>query len=145
MAVLASACPHRQTILLCTHHMFFWRVCQIYIMTKSFTWRSAGCSAEDVDQIATTLQRKGAMAHTTVVAAPPGSSPAQRFVALCTALSFAERVRSVGDHALVVLDDVDCMVNCPALFVPAIGWWAMAFTSRTGQHHHHGVVMDAPF
>ena len=51
------------------------------------------------------------MAHTTVIAPPPGSSLVQRFVAICTAIAFAERVRSMGDHALVVLDDITCMVR----------------------------------
>lgn len=66
------------------------------------------------------------MAHTTVIAALPGSSAAQRFVAICTAISFGERVRSLGDHALVVLDDLTCMVRLacrpsppPAALVPA--------------------------
>ena len=68
-------------------------------------------------ELAETLRRKGAMAHTTVVTALPGSSPAQRFVAICTALAFAERVRSLGDHALVVLDDLTCMV-CPRYSTP---------------------------
>lgn len=52
------------------------------------------------------------MAHTTVVYAPHSTPPAQRFVAMCTAVALAERARSKGDHALVVLDDLTCMVRC---------------------------------
>lgn len=73
------------------------------------------CRAEQVAELSDTLRRKGAMAHTTVVYAPQSSPPAQRFVALCTAVALAERARSKGDHALVVLDDLTCMVRCHAL------------------------------
>ncbi|KAK9792239.1 hypothetical protein WJX73_003401 [Symbiochloris irregularis] len=68
-------------------------------------------TAEQVSELSDTLQRKGAMAHTTVIFAPPSSPPAQRFVVMCTAVALAERARSKGDHALVVLDDLTGMVD----------------------------------
>ena len=73
---------------------------------------AVGRSGEQLGEVAALLRRKGAMAHTTVIAPPPDSAAAQRFLAICTALAIAERVRSAGDHALVVLDDLTCMVRC---------------------------------
>ena len=40
-----------------------------------------------------------------------GTPLGQRYAALCTACSIAERVRDAGGHALVVLDDISCMVR----------------------------------
>ncbi len=40
-----------------------------------------------------------------------GTPLGQRYAALCTACSIAERVRDNGGHALVVLDDISCMVR----------------------------------
>jgi F0F1-type ATP synthase alpha subunit len=45
------------------------------------------------------------------VAASAGTPLGHRYAALCTACSIAERVRDDGGHALVVLDDISCMVR----------------------------------
>ena len=50
------------------------------------------------------------MAHTTVVAATAGAPLGERFAALSAAVTLGERVRNAGGHALVVLDDISCMV-----------------------------------
>ena len=57
-----------------------------------------------------TLRQGGAMGHTTVVAAPAGATLGERFAALSTAAALGERIRDAGGHALVVLDDISCMV-----------------------------------
>jgi len=51
--------------------------------------------------------------HYKAFPAPRAGTPlGQRYAALCTACSIAERVRDSGGHALVVLDDISCMVRC---------------------------------
>ena len=56
------------------------------------------------------LRHGGAMGHTTVVAAPAGAPLGERFAALSAAAALGERIRDAGGHALVVLDDISCMV-----------------------------------
>ncbi len=50
------------------------------------------------------------MSHTAVVAASAGAPLGERFSALSAALALGERTRDAGGHALVVLDDISCMV-----------------------------------
>ena len=50
------------------------------------------------------------MAHTTVVAATAVAPLGERVAALSAAVTLGERVRDAGGHALVVLDDISCMV-----------------------------------
>ena len=61
----------------------------------------------------TLLRRKDAMAFTTVVAAPEGASLGERYATIATAAALGERVRDQGGHALVVIDDLACMVGSP--------------------------------
>ena len=57
------------------------------------------------------LKQAGAMQHTTVVAAPEGCGLGERYAALCSALSIAERARDQGGHSFVILDDISIMVQ----------------------------------
>ena len=57
------------------------------------------------------LRRKDAMAFTTVVAAPENASLGERYATIATAAALGERVRDQGGHALVVIDDLACMVS----------------------------------
>ena len=57
------------------------------------------------------LKRKDALAYTTVVAAPEGASLGERYAAISTAVAVGERVRDRGGHALVIIDDLACMVS----------------------------------
>ena len=57
------------------------------------------------------LRRKDAMGYTTVVAAPEGASLGERYAAVASAVAIGERVRDQGGHALVVIDDLACMVR----------------------------------
>lgn len=51
------------------------------------------------------------MGYTTVVAAPEGASLGERYATIATAAALGERVRDQGGHALVVIDDLACMVR----------------------------------
>lgn len=77
-------------------------------------------SQEEVNSIVADLGNAGAMRHTTVVSAPAGCGLGERYAALCSALSIAEKVRDQGGHSFVVLDDISCMVRprlqCAAVF-----------------------------
>ena len=68
-------------------------------------------SQQEVDSLVADLQQAGAMQHTTVVAAPKGCGLGERYAALCSALSIAERVRDQGGHSFVILDDISIMVQ----------------------------------
>ena len=68
------------------------------------------CSSEEVSQTFTLLESKGATAYTSIVAASPQQSLGERYAALCSACSRGEAVRDAGGHALVVLDDIRCLV-----------------------------------
>eukprot|EP00884_Botryococcus_braunii_P012711 jgi/Botrbrau1/21440/Bobra.0216s0048.1 len=57
------------------------------------------------------FERKGAMPYTCIISAPEGSPLGEQYAALATACSVAERVRDSGAAALVILDDVSCMVR----------------------------------
>ena len=57
------------------------------------------------------LRRKEAMGYTTVVAAPEDASLGERYATIATAAALGERVRDQGGHALVVIDDLACMVS----------------------------------
>ena len=67
-------------------------------------------STPETEAVVRTLRQGGAMGHTTVVAAPAGAPLGERFAALSAAAALGERVRDAGGHALVVLDDISCMV-----------------------------------
>lgn len=66
---------------------------------------------EDVSATMALLKRKDALAYTTVVAAPEGSSLGERYAAISSAVAVGERVRDRGGHALVIIDDLACMVS----------------------------------
>lgn len=72
------------------------------------------CSAEEIEAAATLLRRADALAYTTVVAAPRGASLGARYAAISSAVALGERVRDRGGHALVVIDDLACMVRALA-------------------------------
>lgn len=57
------------------------------------------------------LVSQGAMTNTTIVTASKDAPLAERYSALCAALSIAEHERDNGGDAIVVLDDVRCMVD----------------------------------
>ena len=69
------------------------------------------CSSAKVEEAAALLRRKDAMAFTTVVAAPEDASLGERYATIATAAALGERVRDQGGHALVVIDDLACMVS----------------------------------
>ena len=74
------------------------------------TWLDGMCSVPDTEAAIRTLRHGGAMGHTTVVAAPAGAPLGERFAALSAAAALGERIRDAGGNALVVLDDISCMV-----------------------------------
>ena len=57
------------------------------------------------------LRMKGALGNTTVVAALPTASLGHKVATLASALALGERMRDVGGHAIVVLDDITAMVR----------------------------------
>lgn len=69
------------------------------------------CSSERVTGNLALLRSKGALAYTSLVAAPSDATLGMRYAALCAACSQGEKVRDAGGHALVVLDDISCMVS----------------------------------
>lgn len=68
-------------------------------------------SSEEVEERLAFLRGKGAMSYTSVVSAPSTASLGMRYAALCAACTQGEEVRDGGGHALVVLDDISCMVS----------------------------------
>jgi F0F1-type ATP synthase alpha subunit len=80
------------------------------------------CSEEDIEAATALLRRKDAMTYTTVVAAPGAASLGERYAAVSAACSLGERVRDRGGHALVVIDDLACMVR-DALLKLAVRTW----------------------
>ena len=65
----------------------------------------------EVEGVIADLAEAGALANTTIVAAPEGCGLGERYAALCSALSIGERIRDQGGHSFVVLDDITCMVG----------------------------------
>ena len=61
------------------------------------------------------LRRKEAMSYTTVVAAAEGASLGERYATIAAAAALGERTRDQGGHALVVIDDLACMVRSHGL------------------------------
>ena len=61
------------------------------------------------------LRRKEAMSYTTVVAASEGASLGERYATIAAAAALGERTRDQGGHALVVIDDLACMVRSHGL------------------------------
>ncbi len=84
--------------------------------------------AEEMEATMATLWGGGAMAHTAVVAAAAGAPLGERFAALSAAVALGERTRDAGGHALVVLDDISCMVR--ALSVPLLRRPAVTLPQR---------------
>jgi hypothetical protein len=72
---------------------------------------AAGCTQDEIDQRVELLRTSGALAHTTVVAAPNTAPLAQQFAALCAGVSIGEHVRDAGGKAVVLLDTAECMVG----------------------------------
>ena len=69
------------------------------------------CSEEELRRLTQELGAHGAMAYTTVVGAHRGRPLGERYAAVCAAMAMGERIREGGAHALVVLDDISCMVR----------------------------------
>ena len=67
---------------------------------------SVGRSAGSLDGLLRALRRDGSSAYTTLVAAPPGSTPAMQFLAPFAGAAIAEFWRDAGRHALLVVDDL---------------------------------------
>ena len=57
------------------------------------------------------LRRKEALSYTTVVAAAEGATLGERYATIAAAAALGERTRDQGGHALVVIDDLACMVR----------------------------------
>ncbi|CAL8468619.1 g8159 [Coccomyxa elongata] len=74
-------------------------------------YAAIGQSVDDVSATMALLKRKDALAYTTVVAAPEGASLGERYAAISSAIAVGERVRDCGGHALVIIDDLACMVE----------------------------------
>jgi F-type H+-transporting ATPase subunit alpha len=72
---------------------------------------AAGCTQDEIDHRVELLRTSGALAHTTVVAAPDTAPLAQQFAALCAGVSIGEHVRDAGGKAVVLLDTAECMVG----------------------------------
>eukprot|EP00873_Tetraselmis_striata_P023927 jgi/Tetstr1/444191/TSEL_032085.t1 len=72
------------------------------------------------EKIKAMLEDKGAMAHTTIVEAPKGSSLSQSYLAMCTATSIAEQYRDNCEHSLVLLSDMQPMTELWELFTKAL-------------------------
>lgn len=64
-----------------------------------------------LDRISAALADGGAMEYTTVVAALDSAPLGERYAVTCAACCLGERIRDAGGHALVVLDDISCMVR----------------------------------
>ena len=64
-----------------------------------------------MDATVAMLGRKDALGYTTVVAAPAGASLGERYAAVALAAALGERARDAGGHALIVIDDLACMVR----------------------------------
>ncbi len=83
-------------------------------------WHSAAlpcwCSEEELRRLTQEMGACGAMAYTTVVGAHGGRPLGERYAAVCAAMAMGERIRDGGAHALVVLDDISCMVR------GTVGW-----------------------
>ena len=82
-----------------------------------------GCSSAKVEEAVALLRRKDAMAFTTVVAAPEDASLGERYATIATAAALGERVRDQGGHALVVIDDLACMVSPSMQTATYTGEW----------------------
>ena len=82
------------------------------------------CSEEELRRLTQELGACGAMAYTTVVGAHGGRPLGERYAAVCAAMAMGERVRDGGAHALVVLDDISCMVRSTA------GWQSSRLLCR---------------
>ncbi|KAK9829697.1 hypothetical protein WJX72_007407 [[Myrmecia] bisecta] len=74
-------------------------------------YAAVGLREEEQRMILGRLQRGGATQYTTLVTAPAGASLGERYAAICSACSMGERLRDAGQHVLVVLDDISCIVQ----------------------------------
>ena len=80
---------------------------------RLYTNSCYACSAEEGQRQADILQQQGAMSFTSVVSAASTQNLGERYATLCSACSRGERIRDSGGHALVVLDDIRCLVMYP--------------------------------
>jgi F0F1-type ATP synthase alpha subunit len=78
------------------------------------------CRPEELQTTLKLFERKGAMPYTCVISALEGCPLGEQYAALSTACSVAERVRDSGGAALVILDDVSCMVGAYPLQMHAL-------------------------
>jgi hypothetical protein len=83
----------------------------VLLLTWLLRCQQCICSAAALDATVAMLRRKDAMGYTTVVAAGAGASLGERYAAVATACALGERARDQGGHALVVIDDLACMVR----------------------------------
>ena len=84
-------------------------------------------SQEEVEACVEVLRAGGALPYTTVVVAKQGCSLGERYAAACYACSIGEYARDSGRPALVVLDDLACMVPAAFPHVHLIEAWCQAF------------------
>ncbi len=68
------------------------------------------CSKEEVEQQLQLLETQQAMTYTSFLSASSTQTLGERYAALCSACSRGEHIRDTGGHALVVLDDIRCLV-----------------------------------
>lgn len=73
------------------------------------------------------------MPHTCIVSALEGSPLGEQYAALATACSIGERVRDTGGAALVILDDVSCMVRTLSPAIVDLYTHREYFTSINGR------------
>ena len=88
------------------------------------------------------LRRKDAMGYTTVVAAPAGASLGERYAAIASACALGERTRDQGGHALVVLDDLSCMVRGRRIASRQDIWVCLHPCQRAIDVHNHGCISE---
>ena len=77
-------------------------------------------SQDEVEACVEVLRAGGALPYTTIVVAKQGCSLGERYAAACYACSIGEYARDSGRPALVVLDDLACMVIPPLLLLHSI-------------------------
>ena len=88
------------------------------------------CSEEKLRGLTQELGACGAMAYTTVVGAHRGRPLGERYAAVCAAMAMGEHIRDGGAHALVVLDDISCMVTQLGWQCSGLLWWHVALAGR---------------
>ena len=69
------------------------------------------CSEDEIEQQLQVLRSQKALEYTSFVSASSTRNLGERYAALSAACSRGEQIRDVGGHALVVLDDIRCLVT----------------------------------